>query len=146
MHTALVVVTDESIDERLLEAAKRYTTGTDTELLVCRFIDRKEYQQDARTDAWDGKQVPTIDIIEDEAKAEAKEIADRAFDGSDIDYTALGAAGEIPEKIIEVADERDCDHLFVSGRKRSPTGKALFGDTAQAVLLRFDGPVTITTK
>ncbi|WP_339104597.1 universal stress protein [Haloterrigena salinisoli] len=146
MHTALVVLTDESTDERLLDAAKRYATGTDTELLVCRFIDRKEYQSDARNEARDGKQVQTIEMIEEEAEEEATAAADRAFADADVSYTAIGAAGELPKKIIEVADERDCGHVFVSGRKRSPTGKALFGDIAQAVLLRFDGPVTVTTN
>lgn len=146
MHTALVVLTDESTDERLLDAAKRYATGTDTELLVCRFIDRKDYQSDARNEARDGKQVQTIEMIEEEAEEEATAAADRAFADADVSYTAIGAAGELPKKIIEVADERDCGHVFVSGRKRSPTGKALFGDIAQAVLLRFDGPVTVTTN
>lgn len=146
MHTALVVLTDESTDERLLDAAKRYATGTDTELLVCRFIDRSEYQSDARNEARDGKQVQTIEMIEEEAEEEATTVADRAFADTDVSYTAIGAAGELPKKIIEVADERDCGHVFVSGRKRSPTGKALFGDIAQAVLLRFDGPVTVTTN
>ncbi|NUB90966.1 universal stress protein [Haloterrigena sp. SYSU A558-1] len=146
MHTALVVLTDETADERLLDAAKRYATGTDTELLVCRFIDRKEYQSDARNEARDGKQVKTIEMIEDEAEKEAATVADRVFANADVSYAAIGAAGELPKKIIEVADERGCGHLFVSGRKRSPTGKALFGDIAQAVLLRFDGPVTVTTN
>jgi len=35
--------------------------------------------------------------------------------------------------------------VFVRGRRRSPTGKAVFGDTAQAVILNFDGFVTVAT-
>ncbi|ELY59025.1 universal stress protein [Natronolimnohabitans innermongolicus] len=146
MHTALVVLTEESADEQLLAAAKRYATGTDTELLVCTFVDRQEYQREARTDARDGNQVSTLEMIESDAEAEAESVASQAFEGTDISYTALGAAGELPERIIELANERDCDHVFVTGRNRSPTGKALFGDVAQTVLLRFDGATTVTTK
>jgi hypothetical protein len=36
--------------------------------------------------------------------------------------------------------------VFLAGRKRSPTGKALFGDQTQAVILDFDGAVTVITK
>lgn len=149
MHSALVVLTDrdgdEDVDERLLDAANRYATGTDTELVVCKFIDRDQYQRDARNDAREGNQASTVDIIEEEAKTDAAAVAERAF-SDDVTVRTLGAAGSLPKKIIAVADEEDCDHVFVSGRKRSPTGKALFGDIAQSILLRFDGPVTVTTK
>lgn len=145
MHRVLVVLTDRDADDRLLNAANRYATGTDTELVVCRFIGRDQYQSDTRNDARDGKQTPTIDMIEAEAATEAEAVADHAF-GDDLTVRTIGAAGELPKKIIEVADDEDCEHVFVSGRKRSPTGKALFGDIAQSVLLRFDGPVTVTTN
>lgn len=145
MDSALVVLTDDSEDEQLMAAAEQYLTGTDAELLVARFIDRKQYQNDVRNEAREGNQAPSVAMIEDEARTEAEDIAERAF-GDDVSYTALGATGNLPEKILEVAADEECDHVFISGRKRSPTGKALFGDIAQAVLLRFDGPVTITTR
>ena len=63
----------------------------------------------------------------------------------DVEYEAVGMLGDKEEQILELAHERDCDHIFISGRKRSPTGKALFGDLAQSVLLKFDGTVTIRT-
>lgn len=145
MDRAIVVLTDEPADKQLLAAAKRYATGTDTELLVARFVDKKDYQKDVRNEAREGNQAPTVDMIEDEARAKADEIAEGAF-GDDVPYTTLGVTGSLPKIILEVAEEEACEHVFISGRKRSPTGKALFGDIAQAVLLRFDGPVTITTK
>jgi nucleotide-binding universal stress UspA family protein len=45
--------------------------------------------------------------------------------------------------VLQVARRKDCDHVFLSGGKRSPAGKALFGDFAQSVLLGFDGYVTV---
>lgn len=146
MGTALVVLTDDDRDDQLLEAATRYGTGTETELLVCRFVDRQQYQSEALSDARDGKQLPTLEMIESEAREQAAAVADEAFGDTDVSYTALGAAGELPDLILDTAVERECEHLFVTGRGRSPTGKALFGDIAQTVLLRFDGPTTITTN
>lgn len=146
MGTALVVLTDDDGDDQLLEAAARYGTGTETELLVCRFVDRQQYQSDALSDARDGKQLSTVEMIESEAREQAATVADEAFGDADVSYTALGAAGELPDRILEVAAECECEHLFVAGRGRSPAGKALFGDVAQTVLLQFDGPTTITTN
>ncbi|MEF8814333.1 MAG: universal stress protein [Halovenus sp.] len=47
------------------------------------------------------------------------------------------------EAIIEVADEIDADRIVISGRKRSPVGKVLFGSVTQSVLLASDVPVTV---
>ncbi|MFC6907201.1 universal stress protein [Halalkalicoccus tibetensis] len=51
--------------------------------------------------------------------------------------------GDIPDIILTEANKRNCDHIFVTGEKRSPTGKAVFGDTAQSIILNFEGPVTV---
>jgi nucleotide-binding universal stress UspA family protein len=51
--------------------------------------------------------------------------------------------GDPAETIIEVADELDVDNITMSGRRRSPTGKMLFGSTTQSVLLAADCPVTV---
>lgn len=44
--------------------------------------------------------------------------------------------------IVEIADDLDADQIIVGGRNRSPTGKALFGSTAQHAMLNADCPVT----
>ncbi|APW97804.1 universal stress protein UspA [Halobiforma lacisalsi AJ5] len=49
--------------------------------------------------------------------------------------------GDPAETILEVADEIDADFIVMSGRERSPTGKALFGSVMQSVLLSADCPV-----
>lgn len=45
--------------------------------------------------------------------------------------------------IIDAADERDADLIVVAGRKRTPTGKALFGSVTQAVILDANCPVLV---
>ncbi|KDS90973.1 universal stress protein UspA [Halorubrum saccharovorum] len=52
--------------------------------------------------------------------------------------------GEPAEAIIDVAEELGVDSITMAGRRRSPTGKALFGSTTQSVLLAADRPVTVT--
>ncbi|WP_435365592.1 universal stress protein [Haloarchaeobius sp. DYHT-AS-18] len=53
------------------------------------------------------------------------------------------SSGNAAIEIVEHAKEIDADCICVSGRKRSPAGKALFGSTAQAVILDAERPVLV---
>lgn len=66
----------------------------------------------------------------------------------DVEYSVEGQVFEGSRKgdlVVETAERNGCDHVFVTGVQRSPTGKALFGDFAQSVILNFDGYTTILT-
>ncbi|TKX87558.1 universal stress protein [Halorubrum sp. SS5] len=51
------------------------------------------------------------------------------------------ASGDPSEELLAAADDVDADLICVSGRKRSPAGKAVFGSTTQALVLNADRPV-----
>ncbi|WP_267643448.1 universal stress protein [Haloarchaeobius amylolyticus] len=59
-----------------------------------------------------------------------------------VDYEIRGAVGEYGHEIVDLAEEETADLVVVGGRKRSPTGKAVFGSTAQEVMLNAPCPVT----
>jgi len=64
------------------------------------------------------------------------------FEAAGVDYEVRGEVGEPSTGINSVAEEIAADRVIIGGRKRSPTGKAVFGSTAQSVMLDATSPVT----
>jgi len=76
-----------------------------------------------------------------DAEALLKELlADIDHDG---DVTTAIVDGSPSGEILDYLDDHDVDQVVVGGRRRSPTGKAVFGSTAQKVTLNAPCPVTI---
>ncbi|GAB7018943.1 universal stress protein [Halostagnicola bangensis] len=142
MENVLIVQTGDAIDETLFKTAAEHVTGTEKEVLVCVSIDADRIQNELKRQARPDR---TLEEIKRTRQADAADLADEVF-GSDIPYTVREVVGRIPDDVLEIAAERECDHIFVSGKGRSPAGKAIFGDVAQSVILEFDGPVTVLTS
>lgn len=53
----------------------------------------------------------------------------------------VGRVGDPVKQILGETERRDARYLVVGGRKRTPVGKAVFGSTAQSLLLEADLPV-----
>ncbi|ACM57157.1 universal stress protein [Halorubrum lacusprofundi] len=51
------------------------------------------------------------------------------------------ASGDPTDELLAAADDIDADAICVSGRKRRPTGKAVFGSVTQDVILGADRPI-----
>jgi nucleotide-binding universal stress UspA family protein len=56
------------------------------------------------------------------------------------------AGAEPAETIMTFAREEDADLIAVAGRKRTPTGKVLFGSVTQAIILGTNKPVLVCSS
>ncbi|RRJ27673.1 universal stress protein [Halocatena pleomorpha] len=65
---------------------------------------------------------------------------------ADVEHSVRGSVGPHGASIVEIATEIDAGLIIVGGRKRSPAGKAVFGSTAQEVLLNAPCPVTFVRE
>ena len=72
--------------------------------------------------------------------------ATKAIESAGIEYAVEGVVGDPGEAIAELAERVGADRVFVGGRERSPTGKAVFGSTAQQILLSAPCPVTFVRE
>lgn len=75
----------------------------------------------------------------DSVRSAAKALTEAGFD-----VTKRREHGDPADVIVEVAKEINAKSIGVCGRKRSPTGKVIFGSVAQSVMLSANRPVFVT--
>ncbi|MCL7417263.1 MAG: universal stress protein [Halalkalicoccus sp.] len=82
----------------------------------------------------EGGDVDSVDAV-----GEARSILEEAG----IEITTEGIGGDTAMALLDAAARYDADCLCVAGRKRSPTGKALFGSVTQDVIMGTDRPTLV---
>jgi nucleotide-binding universal stress UspA family protein len=87
---------------------------------------------------------PPADVDPNEVASRDKTIKElrEVLRHADVDVEVRGAVGELGKTIVGLAEAVDADRVIVGGRNRSPAGTAVFGSTAQTVLLSAPCPVT----
>lgn len=146
MKRILVVIEATPEGRELLSYAGEIAAGIGAELVLLRPIDQSEYDGDLQRKGQTTMEGPdSIDDIETQAEETAAELGEELLDDN-VQFQAVGLVDDLPDALLSEAADRNCDHIFITGKKRSPTGKVLFGDDTQSVLLNFDGPVTTLIK
>lgn len=152
MNRGLVVIDDPDTEpnHQLLREAAEHASGANTDLVLLTLLDEEKVEHDVET-------LSSIGSVEDVnydaetiltgARDDLEGMAQSVLEGFDVEIDTEAAVGDGEvETILDLADRRGCDHVFLLGRRRSPAGKAVFGDRAQQVILNFDGYVTVATE
>lgn len=149
MEDAVVVLNDRDGDSDLLREAAAYATGADADLVLYSPLSEERFEESVSSLDQIGR-IENKDYSDEEAIGVARQIADsladEALEEFDVEWSVVTDVTDEIEasRIIELADEHDCDHVFTLGQQRSPTGKAVFGDATQKLILNFPGYVTVT--
>jgi nucleotide-binding universal stress UspA family protein len=140
LNTILLAVgpSDKDRAEALAEAVVEVAKPSDADVVLAHVFTDAEFSQTAERLGFG----ETADPDEVAKRHQTVRTMTKLFDDAGVKYSIRGAVGEHAEEIIDLAQDVEADRVVVGGRKRSPTGKAVFGSTAQAVMLDAPCPVT----
>lgn len=149
MKRGIVTVEETEQHRQLLREAGEWASGSNAELVLLALVPESKFEEDIET-------LDTISEVEnvqygestvvEAARTEVQEIAREVLSDLDVSVTSVTAVVDEDDQagtLVSLGAKHDCNHAFIVGQRRSPTGKALFGDDAQRVLLNFDGYVTV---
>jgi nucleotide-binding universal stress UspA family protein len=143
LDTVLVAVGPSDADryERLGEEAIDIAGPSDARVVLAHVFTQEQYEETLAT--------LEIDPADEEAtpgNAARRHTTTRALgkmlDEAGLTYEVRGGVGDHGKEIVAIAKDVDADLVLVGGRRRSPAGKAVFGSTAQEVMLEAPCPVT----
>lgn len=132
---------DEGNVDGILEATVDLVSGTDATVYVLYTFGTDDYESilnamevDATTD-----ELPPDEVAR---RHELVRTLTERLEAEGIDCRVRATVGGTPaEQILDRIDRFGADVAVVTGRRRSPAGKAMFGDRAQRVLLNAPCPV-----
>lgn len=90
--------------------------------------------------------IDSDDLKDDIEPPESVEMALRALESANVSTSVRDGHGDPATEILDTAATVDADLIALSGRKRSPAGKAVFGSVTQSVILSADRPVMVVTE
>lgn len=135
--TILAAVDRSNRSGYVVNEAASLADAFDRDLHVLHVLSVGEFVDLERTSVKSSNEVLDMDEVRDVAAS----IAAEATEGVDAECESIGLVGDAEDEILRYADDADATYIVMSPRKRSPTGKALFGSVAQHVIINASCPV-----
>jgi nucleotide-binding universal stress UspA family protein len=133
----LAAVSEKHRSNHIITTAYELAGALDKELLLLHVVPKEEFESHRET-VLDAIGADDYSFTQEEQSAAklSETIAKETLNGfDDKPVRGIGRIGDPATEIVSVADEYDVSYLVIGRYKRSPTGKVLFGSTAQSVLL-----------
>lgn len=160
----LAAVSGERHQDRVVEVGADLASAFDVELVVLHVMTDNQFQEIRDTSEMAGQfpieaeggglvYVPTktsdagynLEDAESDAADIARKCVSETVAAESVDVTCKGRVGDPAAEILNMADRIDARYAVVGGRKRTPTGKAIFGSVAQSVILTASQPIVAIT-
>jgi nucleotide-binding universal stress UspA family protein len=127
--------------ENVLRTGADLAEAYDDTLFVVNVLPEEEYRKRRRDMADESSSASyTVEQAQSSVRQEAQSlVAESDIEFDDIEYRSR--VGKVDTEILAIADAIDARYIVLGGRKRTPTGKALFGSVTQRVLLNAETPV-----
>ncbi|WP_256393600.1 universal stress protein [Natronoarchaeum rubrum] len=147
LNTILVAVGPGDADraEEIAEATVEVAAPSNATVVLAHVFTEEEYDDVLDRLEFDTERTEVSPDEVAQRHATIRTLAD-SLDAYDVEFEVRGAVGEHGDTIVDLAEEIGVDRVIVGGRKRSPTGKAVFGSTAQKVMLSAPCPVTFVRE
>lgn len=143
----LAAVDEKRNPEQVIETAHELAVAFDDELQVLHVIPEKNAEEhfNSLRKVEEFKDA-SFSIEIERAKKIAETLIDSALEDPDRSkISPIGRTGDPADEIISMAESVGPRYVVIGSRKRTPTGKALFGSVSQSVILTSDYP-TVTVR
>jgi nucleotide-binding universal stress UspA family protein len=128
----VVVPVDDDVDRALAEV--EYVAGLPGDVAELEVTIAHAYRDDT-------KQATAASLPDEESPGVSEAVEYLNDAGIPVEIREVYAP--VADGIVDLAAEVGADSIVMSGRKRSPAGKALFGSVTQSVILSSPVPVTV---
>ena len=133
----VAAVNESDKDEAVLREATSLSRAFDEPVHVVYVLSSGDFVEIERENIEETGNAVDRDQIDEYVTGVASEFAEEL----DVPAEAVGLVGNVTDNILRYAEEQDARYLVIGLRKRSPTGKAVFGSVGQSILLNAHQPV-----